>query len=119
MTLGRGGSCRRDHHARHLLSVLGVGKAGAVHPSLALLRPHRPARRRPPAVWTGRLEVEQLRRSIAMLAGAAGEAVGREDALRLLAELGRCPEPPRRPQAAAAGAGGGGTAGWGGDTNTQ
>jgi len=68
MTLGRGGSCRRDHHARHLLSVLGVGKAGAVHPSLALLRPHRPARRRPPAVWTGRLEVEQLRRSIAMLA---------------------------------------------------
>jgi hypothetical protein len=35
-----------------------------------------------------RLEVEQLRRSIAMLAPGARDAVGREDALRLLAELG-------------------------------
>jgi hypothetical protein len=35
-----------------------------------------------------RLEVEQLRRSIAMLAPGARDAVGREDALQLLAELG-------------------------------
>jgi hypothetical protein len=35
-----------------------------------------------------RLEVEQLRRSIAMLSPGARDAVGREDALRLLAELG-------------------------------
>ena len=35
-----------------------------------------------------RLEVEQLRRSIAMLAPVARNAVGREDALQLLAELG-------------------------------
>jgi hypothetical protein len=35
-----------------------------------------------------RLEVEQLRRSIAMLRPGAPDAVGREDALRLLAELG-------------------------------
>ena len=35
-----------------------------------------------------RLEVEQLRRSISMLAPGARDAVGREDALRLLAELG-------------------------------
>jgi hypothetical protein len=34
-----------------------------------------------------RLEVEQLRRSIAMLAPGARDAVGREDALRLLTEL--------------------------------
>ena len=35
-----------------------------------------------------RLEVEQLRRSIAMLSPGARDVVGREDALRLLAELG-------------------------------
>ena len=35
-----------------------------------------------------RLEVEQLRRSIAMLAPGARDAVGREDALHLLGELG-------------------------------
>ena len=35
-----------------------------------------------------RLEVEQLRRSIAMLRPGAREAVGREDARRLLAALG-------------------------------
>ena len=35
-----------------------------------------------------RLEVEQLRRSIAMLSPGARDAVGREDALQLLAELG-------------------------------
>jgi hypothetical protein len=35
-----------------------------------------------------RLEVEQLGRSIAMLAPGARDAVGQEDALRLLAELG-------------------------------
>jgi len=34
------------------------------------------------------LKVEQLRRSIAMLRPGARDAVGREDALRLLAELG-------------------------------
>ena len=34
-----------------------------------------------------RLEVEHLRRSIAMLAPGARDAVGREDALRLVAEL--------------------------------
>jgi hypothetical protein len=34
-----------------------------------------------------RLELEQLRRSIAMLSPGAGDAVGREDALRLLTEL--------------------------------
>jgi hypothetical protein len=35
-----------------------------------------------------RLEVEQLRRSIAMLSPGAQDAVGREDALQLPAELG-------------------------------
>jgi hypothetical protein len=35
-----------------------------------------------------RLEVEQLRRSIAMLRPGARDAVGREDVLHLLAELG-------------------------------
>ena len=35
-----------------------------------------------------RLEVEQLRRSIAMLSPGARDAVGRENALHLLAELG-------------------------------
>jgi hypothetical protein len=35
-----------------------------------------------------RLEAEQLRRSIAMLHPGARDAVGWEDALRLLAELG-------------------------------
>ena len=35
-----------------------------------------------------RLEVEQFRRSIARLSPGARDAVGREDALRLLAELG-------------------------------
>ena len=35
-----------------------------------------------------RLEVEQLRRSIAMLSPGARDAIGREDALHLLAELG-------------------------------
>jgi hypothetical protein len=35
-----------------------------------------------------RLEVEQLRHSIAMLRPGARDAVGREDAIRLLAELG-------------------------------
>jgi len=34
-----------------------------------------------------RLEVEQLRRSIAMLSPRARDAVGREDALQLLTEL--------------------------------
>jgi hypothetical protein len=34
-----------------------------------------------------RVEVEQLRRSIAMLSPGARDAVGREDALRLLTEL--------------------------------
>jgi hypothetical protein len=34
-----------------------------------------------------RLEVEQLRRSIDMLSPGARDAVGREDALRLLTEL--------------------------------
>jgi hypothetical protein len=34
-----------------------------------------------------RLDVEQLRRSIAMLAPGARDAVGREDALKLLTEL--------------------------------
>ena len=34
------------------------------------------------------MKVEQLRRSIAMLRPGARDAVGREDALRLLAELG-------------------------------
>jgi hypothetical protein len=34
------------------------------------------------------VEAEQLRRSIAMLAPGARDAIGREDALRLLAELG-------------------------------
>jgi hypothetical protein len=34
-----------------------------------------------------RLEVEQLRRSIAMLSRGARDAVGREDALRLLTQL--------------------------------
>jgi hypothetical protein len=34
-----------------------------------------------------RLEVERLRRSIAMLALGARDAIGREDALRLLTEL--------------------------------
>ena len=35
-----------------------------------------------------RLEAEQLRHSIAMLRPGARDAVGREDALQLLAELG-------------------------------
>ena len=35
-----------------------------------------------------RLELEQLRRSIAMLSPGARDAIGREDALHLLAELG-------------------------------
>jgi hypothetical protein len=35
-----------------------------------------------------RPEVEQLRRSIAMLSPGARDAVGREQALQLLAELG-------------------------------
>jgi hypothetical protein len=34
-----------------------------------------------------RVEVEQLRRSIAMLAPGARDTVGREDALKLLTEL--------------------------------
>ena len=34
-----------------------------------------------------RIELEQLRRSIAMLSPGARDAVGREDALRLLTEL--------------------------------
>jgi hypothetical protein len=34
-----------------------------------------------------RLEVDRLRRSIAMLSPGARDAVGREDALRLLTEL--------------------------------
>jgi hypothetical protein len=34
-----------------------------------------------------RLELEQLRRSIAMLSPGARDAIGREDALRLLTEL--------------------------------
>jgi hypothetical protein len=47
-----------------------------------------------------RLEVEQLRRSIAMLAPGARDAVGREDALQLLAELGRGAASARGPMTA-------------------
>jgi len=35
-----------------------------------------------------RIEVEQMRRSIAMLSPGTREALGREDALKLLQELG-------------------------------
>ena len=40
-----------------------------------------------------RLEVEQLRRSIAMLSPGARDALAREDTLRLLAELGATSRP--------------------------
>jgi hypothetical protein len=52
-------------------------------------------------VLVRRLQVERLRRSIAMLRPGARDAVGREDALRLLGELGDVQGRPRRPQAAA------------------
>jgi len=43
-----------------------------------------------------RLEVEQLRRSIAMLSPGARDAIGREDALHLLAVQGRLDDLKRR-----------------------
>jgi hypothetical protein len=55
-----------------------------------------------------RREVEQLRRSIAMLSPGTRDAIGREDALRLLTELYEVQGHRDAPRAAAAGIGGGG-----------